>query len=198
MFNKPGPSGESVFQGEEAVQVEVWGSTSNIVPEASTIYFVQPNPGWWWLLCNDNWTNELCPIIFFAVIALPTINLLKSKIGAHLKNLKEHFPNVSIILKQHYLVHIPSMIKQLGPLIRHSCFGFESAHNYFKNLARKQNFKNLPKSLAERCQIKECGNFGAAHEAAHAHPLFAAERKFEPLSAVTEKEIAYLSDFVVM
>ena len=190
--NKPGPLRESVFQGEEVYKLKYKAAQARL--------FLRLLP---FILCNlipagDDYyaliteLNELCQIIFSPVIALPTINLLKSKIGEHLKNFKEHFPNVNIIPKQHYLVHIPSMIKQLGPLIRHSCFGFESAHNYFKNLARKQNFKNLPKSLAERCQLMECGNFGDRDEAAHTHPLFSAERKFGPLSAVTVKETAYL------
>ena len=36
---------------------------------------------------------------------------------------------------------------------------------YFKELARKRNFKNLTKSSAERCQLKECGNFSDVDEA---------------------------------
>ena len=86
------------------------------------------------------------------------------------------------------MVHIPSMIKQLGPVIRHSCFNFESAHNYFKELAGKQNFKNLPKSLAERCQLNECGNFADWNESAKTHPLFATKKVFGPVSAATETE----------
>ena len=125
-------------------------------------------------------------IIFSPVISLSTINLLKFLISEHLKNFKEHFPDVSILPKQHYMIHFPSMIKQLGPLIRHSCFAFESAHNYFKELAGKQNFKNLAKSLAERCQLKECGNFADVNEAARTHPLFASEKNFGPLSMATE------------
>ena len=56
----------------------------------------------------------------------------------------------------------------------------------------KQNFKNLPKSLAERCQLKECGNFADTNEAAHTHPLFATEKNFGPLKRVTGKERASL------
>jgi hypothetical protein len=77
---------------------------------------------------------------------MSTINL-KLKIGAHLQNFEEHFPEVNITPKQHYLIHIPTMIKELGPLIWHSCFAFQSAQNYFKELACKQNVKNLAKSL---------------------------------------------------
>ena len=88
--------------------------------------------------------------------------------------------------KQHYMIHLPRMIKQLVPLIRHSCFSFESAHNYFKELARKQNFKNLAKSLAERCQLKECSNFGDSTEDPKSHPLFSSERKYGSVSLALE------------
>ena len=56
---------------------------------------------------------------------------------------------------------------------------------YFKELVRKRNFKNLTKSLAERCQLKECGNFSDVDEdpqssmesMANAHPrIFVAFR----------------------
>lgn len=71
-------------------------------------------------------------------------------------------------------------------MVRHSCFNFESAHNYFKELAHKQNFKNLAKSLAERCQLKECGNFGDSTEDVRSHPLFSSERKYGSLSLAGE------------
>ncbi|XP_028415149.1 uncharacterized protein LOC114538196 [Dendronephthya gigantea] len=143
--DRPGPLRESVFQGEDGYKLKFKASQTRL--------FLRLLP---FILCSlipagdDYYTLvteliELCQIIFSPVITLPTINLLKMKIGQHLQNFKEHFPGLNIIPKQHYMIHIPSMIKHLGPLIRHSCFGFESAHNYFKELARKQNFKNLPK-----------------------------------------------------
>ena len=86
------------------------------------------------------------------------------------------------------------MIKLLGPLVRHSCFNFESPHNYFKELARKQNFKNLAKSLAEQCQLKECGNFGDSMEDAKSHPLFSSERKYGSLSLAEESARMHLRE----
>ena len=78
------------------------------------------------------------------------------------------------------------MIRQLGPLVRHSCCSFESAHNYFKELARKQNFKNLAKLLAERCQLKECSNSGDSTEDLKSRPLFSTERKYGSVSLAEE------------
>lgn len=44
-----------------------------------------------------------------------------------------------------------------GPLIWFWCMRFESKHNYFKDLAhRVKNFKNIPKTMAERHQEAHC------------------------------------------
>lgn len=63
-------------------------------------------------------------------------------------------------------------------MIRSSCFSFEAAHKYFKQIARKQNFKNLKLSLAKRHQLLECSNFGDSKENPSSHPLFATENFF--------------------
>ena len=83
------------------------------------------------------------------------------------------------------MVHTQSMIKQRGPLIRHSCFAFEATHNFFKQTARKQNFKNLTKSLAERCQKNECSNFVESNNP-QSHPLFLTERQYSVLTPISE------------
>ena len=115
--------------------------------------------------------------MFAPVIRLDSIQNLKKLIEEHLNKFKELFPGKNILPKQHYMLHIPAMIEHLGPLIRASCFNFESAHKYFKELARKQNFKNLAMSLAKRHQFLECSNFGDSKESPSSHPLFATEKK---------------------
>ena len=75
---------------------------------------------------------------------------------------------------------MPSTFVEFGALIRYSCFSFESAHNYFKEIARTQNFINLAKSLAlaQRCQLLECCNFGDSQENPDTHPLFSTDKKY--------------------
>ena len=189
--NKPGPLKESVFRGDERYKLKYNAAQarlflrlmpfilSSLVSERDTLY--------------DLLTEliSIVQIVFSPVISVDTVNLLRNLIADHLTRFKESFPNVNIIPKQHYMIHMPSMIKQLGPLIRHSCFGFESAQNYFKEIARKQNFKNLTKSLAERCQMNECGNF-ADSDNPHSHPLFSTERQYgvlTPLSELSRKSL---------
>ena len=80
------------------------------------------------------------------------------------------------------------MIKLLGPMIRSSCSSFEAAHQYFEQTARKQNFKNLPLSLAKRHQLLECSYFGLASENFNSHSLFSSEWTFGVLQSVGEEK----------
>ena len=154
--DRPDPLRESVFQGDERYKLKYNATQTRLF--LTLIPFILCS-----LVSEDDPIYPLiteliaiCQIVFSPVVSLQTINLLKLLIGDHLSNFKEHFPDVNIIPKQ----------------LRYSCFSFESAHNYFKELARKQYFKNLAKSLAERCQLKECSNFADSTEDAKSHPLF--------------------------
>lgn len=192
--DKPGPLRESVFAGDEKYKLKYKAAQARL--------FLRLLP---FILCSlvtdHNQVYQLITellaivqILFSPVVSLRTLNLLELLIDEHLCHFKNVFPEVNITPKQHYMVHLPKMIKQLGPLVRHSCFGFESAHNYFKELARKQNFKNLPKSLAERCQLKECSNFGDSTEDAKSHHLFGTERKCGVLSLASSAEKLFLRE----
>ena len=81
--------------------------------------------------------SNIVNILFSPVVSEQTLRDLREKIERHLKQFKELFPEQNIIPKQHYTIHMPTMIKKLGPLIRYSCFNFESAHKYFKEIAKK-------------------------------------------------------------
>ena len=102
---------------------------------------------------------EICQILFSPVISKGTVTALEGQIEEHLKLFKQLFPEKNKTPKQQYGIHIPFHIIRLGLPTRASCFSFESAHNYFKELARKNNFKKLPVSLAKRHQKMESCNF---------------------------------------
>ena len=121
---------------------------------------------------------EICQIVFSPVISKETVTALEGLIEEHLKLFKQLFPDKNITPKQHYGIHIPSHIISLGLPARASCFSFESAHNYFKELAQKQNFKSLPFFLAKRHQKMECCNFINNQLTPESHLLFATEKKF--------------------
>ena len=175
--DKFGPLSETVFYGNERYKLKY--------NAAQTRLFLRGIP---FLLINkvDSGSEyymflieiiKICNIVLAPVISENTIVILSDLIEIHLKRFKNLFPDVNITPKQHYTIHFPSQIRRLGPPVRASCFSFESAHNYFKELARKQNFKNLPLSLAKRHQKLECCNFINNHIAPESHPLFSTERK---------------------
>lgn len=129
---------------------------------------------------------EIVQIIFAPVISLYTVSNLKVLIEQHLKHMKELFPEINITPKHHYLIHIPSQIKMLGPMVRNMCMRFESKHCFFKKWASKLNFKNICKSLVNHSQIEEC-----CQNTSH-HPIFNNEQELGPASEV--KNMTYLQE----
>ena len=121
---------------------------------------------------------EISQIGFSPVISRGTVTALEGQIEQHLKLFKQLFPDKNITPKQHYGINILSHIISLGPPTRASRFSFESAHNYFKELAQKQKFKNLPVSLAKCHQKLECYNFINNQLTPDSHSLFTTEKKF--------------------
>ena len=189
--NKPGPLKESVFRGNEKYKLKDNAAQARLFLRLLPFIMcslVDDGDAYYVLLTQ----LAIVQIVFSPVIySIQTANLLKLLIAEHLSAFKQMFPDINIIPKQHYLIHIPKIIKQLGPLIRYSCFGFKSAHKYFKELARKQNFKHLPKSLAERRQLQECSNFCDVSENASSHPLFSSEWDYGILSIAGDSAKRY-------
>ncbi|XP_077870141.1 uncharacterized protein LOC144363069 [Saccoglossus kowalevskii] len=65
-------------------------------------------------------------------------------------------------------------IRKYGPPIRYSCMRYEAKHKLFKRLSQKQNFSNLPKSIAERYLKAECLSY--IDDDPSTHPLFSTEQ----------------------
>ena len=120
---------------------------------------------------------KICNIVFAPVISQNPTVALSHLIETHMKRLTKLFPESIVTPKQHCTIYVPSHIRRLGPPIKASCSSFESTHNYFKELALKQNSKNLPVSLTKRHQKLECRNFINNHIAPESHPLFPTEKK---------------------
>ena len=71
-----------------------------------------------------------------------------------------------------------------------SRFSFESAHNYLKELAQKQNFKILPVSLAKRHQKMQSCNFINNQLTPDSHPLSATGKTFGVIKLMEDNEVA--------
>ena len=189
--DKPGPLRETVFYGDEQYKLKYKAAQARIFLRLLPFFiapFVDTNNEYYTFLME---LIQIVQIIMSPVITIDTIQHLKQLIAEHLTKFTMLFPDKNILPKQHYLIHIPNMIKSVGPMVRSSCFSFEAAHKYFKELARKQNFKNLTMSLAKRHQFLECVNF-ANDENPSSHPLFATEKKFGVLRSVTAEKVDQL------
>ena len=113
---------------------------------------------------------EITQILLAPVISLHTIAQL--------------FPEKNIIPKQHYLLHMPSQIAALGPMVRHMCMRFESKHRFFKRWAAKLNFKNICKTLIQHNQRFECSQNVSGNQ----HPIFTKDRELGPVSEASNIE----------
>lgn len=123
---------------------------------------------------------------FSPVVSEATVQQLADTTETHLQLFKELFPTVNVTPKMHYMIHLPKQILELGPLIRHSCMRFEARHQYFKDLATRQNFKNICLSLAEQCQYDDCAHF--INEDPSTHPFFAGDKELGPTKEVDHGE----------
>lgn len=128
---------------------------------------------------------EIMSLCFAHKISLETIVYLKRAIKEHLQLFKSLYGNTSNITpKQHYLIHLPSLILKFGPLVRSWCMRFEAKHAYFKDQAKIiKNFKNLPLSLSRRYQFSLCADYINFSEEDHG-PIFRKEMAFGSAKAL--------------
>lgn len=68
-----------------------------------------------------HWKNflsllEIIGICFSHKVSLNSVINLKQLVKEHLSSFKNVYPNVRILPKQHYLVHLPTQIMMFGPL----------------------------------------------------------------------------------
>lgn len=101
-------------------------------------------------------------LLYIVMISVsPIVNLdelpnLDRVIAEHLNLFKNLFPDVNIIPKQHYMLHISRDMRNLGPVVRMWCMRFEAKHSSFKKLAASASFKNVLHSLTVRHQKIQC------------------------------------------
>ena len=59
--------------------------------------------------------------------------------------MKEVYPHAKLIPKHHYMVHYPSQIERLGPLISSWTMRQEAKLSFVKRVSRLSNYKNVCK-----------------------------------------------------
>lgn len=122
-----------------------------------TIYFMSKsstnidfeNPVWKLFIC----LLEIVQICSSQQITFDQINYLQHISIFYVTELKNLFIEYNLRPKHHFFLHYPDLIKEFGPLVKHSTMRFESKHQFFKVIARTvNNFTNILHTLTMRHQ----------------------------------------------
>lgn len=93
---------------------------------------------------------QIVNIVFSPVVTHGMTCYLKHLISDHHKLFKSLLPERNLIPKHHHMIHYPSCIRKIGPLIHMWCMRFEGKHKFFKKSVK--NFKNITKTLVKKHQ----------------------------------------------
>lgn len=82
------------------------------------------------------------------------------------------FPHCTIIPKQHYLIHLPTCMKNHGPCSEFSCMRFEGKNKVPKSISKfKNNYINIAKTISEEFMNLEaldcCVEYGMSSSGFH-------------------------------
>ena len=186
--DKPPPLKETFFNPNNECKLKCSASQSRLflrLPPFFLYPYVEKNDLVYQFLID---LVNLVQRLYTPVIRDESLNEMKRMIRDHLQMFTELFPDKNIIPKQHYLVHVPSMISRLGPPVRTSCYSFEAAHKYFKRIAQKQNFKNICLSLMKRYQRLVCMEFDLDNNSFVNPPLLSSALKCGVIKSISEEE----------
>lgn len=110
---------------------------------------VHPNDQHWYLFIL---LLQIVNIVFSSVISTGITIYLKHLIAEHHGLFKHLFPDKNLLPKHHFMVHYPSCMQKIGPLIHCWCMRYEAKHNVFKK--QLKSFKNITKTLAKKHQCQ--------------------------------------------
>ena len=82
-----------------------------------------------------------------------TIAYLRVLIEEKLALFLQLYPDKHLIPKHHYMVHYPSLIERLGPLIHSWNMRQESKLSFIKRVSRRSNYENVSKTVAKKHQF---------------------------------------------
>ena len=123
---------------------------------------------------------DILQICATRVLSADLVDHLRVLTELYLRSFQECYPHMSILPKQHYMVHLPNQILKyvdqlgffimymwfyfiysLGPLTTSWCMRMEAKNNYFKKISQQGNFKNIALSVAKRHQRLMCANLNS-------------------------------------
>lgn len=104
---------------------------------------------------NEYWHLLLLLLQIMNIVFSPSLTVgmtvyLKNLIADHHRLFKMLYPQRNLLPKHHFMIHYPSSIRKVGPLLYLWSMRFEAKHKVLKNYFK--NFKNLTKSIAKKHQ----------------------------------------------
>ena len=115
--DKPGPLKETVFNGNESYKLKYNAAQARLFLRLVPFYIlnhVDAEDEHFLFLME---LSSIVNLLYAPIIKTESIQVLRQLICEHLHKFTTLFEDVNIIPKQHYLIHLPTMITQLGPLI---------------------------------------------------------------------------------
>ena len=99
---------------------------------------------------------KICKISNSIICTPDTIAYLRILIEEKLEIFQRIYPSAKFLPKHHYMVHYPSQIERLGPLIHSWTMRHEAKLNFVKKISRQSNFKNICKTVAKKHLFQTC------------------------------------------
>lgn len=121
--------------------------------------------------------QEIMQIICSPNITIDTPEFLEIKIAEYLTSLNEKFTN-AMKPKHHFMLHYPSIMRQVGPLWNISCMRFESKHQEAKKI-----------SHSAICRINVCRTIALKHRLIFNYRLFSKNSNYPPLLVNNIKKV---------
>lgn len=102
---------------------------------------------------NEHWHLLLLLLQIMNIVFSPSLTVgmtvyLKHLIADHHRLFKVLYPLRNLLPKHHFMIHYPSIIRKVGPLLYLWSMRFEAKHKMLKD--NFKNFKNIKKSLAKK------------------------------------------------
>ena len=99
---------------------------------------------------------KICSIANSPLFSPDTVAYFRILIEEKLRVFKEVYPHNKLIPKHHYMVHYPSQIERLGPLISSWTMRQEAKLSFVKRVSCQSNYKNVCKTVAKKHQFWMC------------------------------------------
>ena len=99
---------------------------------------------------------RICSIAVAPVCTHDLMAYLRICVEDYLCMFRELYPCETIIPKQHYMIHYATQMEKFGPLIHSWTMRQESKLRFVKRVSQSSNYKNVPKTVAQRHQFWIC------------------------------------------